>query len=105
LEAHRFLCNRHLVYRDAETFFRGWRLVSSQNLDVLSEWIGQSIFVRHGLVSSPNNVPPRIPQWCLIALSITLAAAPWLRWRFSLRTLLLATTLVAVLLWLFVAMR
>jgi hypothetical protein len=80
-------------------------VVSSQNMDVPSEWIGQSIFVRHGVVSSLNNVPLRILHWCLVALGITLAAAPWLRWRFSLRTLLLATTLVAVLLWLFVAMR
>src|SRR4051812_45703137 len=31
-----------------------------------------------------------------------LAALPWLRWRFSLRTLLIATTLVAVVLWLIV---
>ena len=29
---------------------------------------------------------------------VVLAAAPWLRWRFSLRTLLIATTLIAVLL-------
>ena len=33
-----------------------------------------------------------------VAICGTLAAAPWLRWRFSLRTLLIATTLVAVVL-------
>ena len=31
-------------------------------------------------------------------ITIVLAAAPWLRWRFSLRTLLIVTTLVAVVL-------
>jgi hypothetical protein len=40
------------------------------------------------------------PLWPAILLTTALAAAPWLRWfkRFSLRTLLIATTLVAVIL-------
>jgi hypothetical protein len=40
----------------------------------------------------------RTPHWLPILLSAALVAAPWLRWRFSLRTLLIATTLVAVVL-------
>ncbi len=36
------------------------------------------------------------PYWFLIAVDGALIAAPWLRFRFSLRTLLIATTLVAV---------
>jgi hypothetical protein len=45
------------------------------------------------------------PYWFLILLTAAIAAAPWLRWpkRFSLRTLLIATTLVAVVLGLIVA--
>ena len=46
-----------------------------------------------------------IPTWFLLILSVTLAAIPWLPWwsnRFSLRTLLIATTLVAVVLGLIV---
>jgi hypothetical protein len=39
-----------------------------------------------------------IPVWFAILTTATLASAPWLRWRFSLRTLLIATTLVAVVL-------
>jgi hypothetical protein len=41
-----------------------------------------------------------IPLWLPVILSATLAAAPWIRWskRFSLRTLLIATTLIAVVL-------
>jgi hypothetical protein len=50
------------------------------------------------------------PFWCIAAMASALplgwtalrwrllAALPWLRWRFSLRTLLIATTLVAVVL-------
>jgi len=42
----------------------------------------------------------RLPDWFLVLTSLGLAAMPWLRWarRFSLRTLLIATTLVAVIL-------
>ena len=43
-----------------------------------------------------------IPYWFLTLFSAALAAAPWLRWRFSLRTLLLAITLIAVVLGLIV---
>jgi hypothetical protein len=39
-----------------------------------------------------------VPFWLLVLPLITLAVAPWLRWRFTLRTLLIATTLVAVVL-------
>jgi hypothetical protein len=39
-----------------------------------------------------------IPAWCFVLVSGALATAPWLRWRFSLRTLLIAMTVVAVLL-------
>jgi hypothetical protein len=42
------------------------------------------------------------PHWFLVLLSAAFATAPWIRWRFSLRTLLIATTLVAVVLGLIV---
>jgi hypothetical protein len=38
------------------------------------------------------------PYWVPFILTATVAALPWIRWRFSLRTLLIATTLVAVVL-------
>jgi len=50
----------------------------------------------------------RMPYWFASSLSIVLAALPWLLWlpkRFSLRTLFLATTLVAVVLGLIVWLR
>jgi hypothetical protein len=45
-----------------------------------------------------------VPDWFLIGVAIALSAAPWIRWpnRFSLRTLLVATTLVAAVLGLIV---
>jgi hypothetical protein len=39
-----------------------------------------------------------VPDWFVLISLATLAAVPWFRWRFTLRTLLVATTLIAVLL-------
>jgi hypothetical protein len=53
------------------------------------------------LVSPPAKQLPVIPHWFAVSLFGVLAVAPWRRssdWRFSLRTLLIATTLVAVVL-------
>src|SRR5215212_3804853 len=57
------------------------------------------------LRNSPQHVVPTdiftIPTWSgvlLVTLLTAIAAHPWIRWRFSLRTLLIATTLIAVVL-------
>jgi hypothetical protein len=42
------------------------------------------------------------PHWIVVIVSGAVAIMPWLRWRFSLRTLLIATTVVAVVLGLIV---
>ncbi len=39
-----------------------------------------------------------VPIWFIASMAGIIAFLPWLHWRFSLRTLLIATTLVAVLL-------
>jgi hypothetical protein len=39
-----------------------------------------------------------LPHWVFAALPAVFATVPWIRWRFTLRTLLIATTLVAVVL-------
>ena len=39
-----------------------------------------------------------IPYWLLVGISAALAAAPLKRWRFSMRTLLVATSIVAIVL-------
>jgi hypothetical protein len=49
-----------------------------------------------------------VPYWFLVAMLVAIGGAPWLSWwpgRFSLRTLLIATTLVAVGLGLIVWLR
>ena len=43
-----------------------------------------------------------VPYWFATLFFTVLATLPWFRWRFSLRTLLIATTLVAVVLGLIV---
>jgi hypothetical protein len=43
-----------------------------------------------------------IPHWFAMLFTLVLGVLPWLRWRFSLRSLLVATTLVSVLLGLIV---
>ena|SRR5438270_10510728 len=42
----------------------------------------------------------QIPHWLFLSpfLLATVAAAPWMRWRFSLRTLLIGTTIIAIVL-------
>ncbi len=38
------------------------------------------------------------PFWALIPLSLLLSASPWIRWTYSIRTLLITMTLIAVVL-------
>jgi hypothetical protein len=38
-----------------------------------------------------------IPYWSVLVLILAMAVTPWLRWRFSLRTLLTIMTLIAIL--------
>src|SRR5687768_4796513 len=38
----------------------------------------------------------QVPYWLLVLAASFSAAVPWFKWKFSLRTLLIATTLVAV---------
>jgi hypothetical protein len=47
----------------------------------------------------------QVPNWFPIVLAVAFGAAPWITYRFSLRTLLIAMTLMAVVLELVVAFR
>ena len=56
---------------------------------------------RFGIQRVPTFVYVEGPYWVCVLVAATigiLAALPWIRWRFSLRSLLIATTLVAVVL-------
>jgi hypothetical protein len=62
---------------------------------------GSTVDVWGAATTMLDGAGPIIPDWFLVLVLGTGAAAPWipwLRWRFSLRTLLIATTLVAVVL-------
>ena len=48
--------------------------------------------------SVPGTIASTIPQWLAVSLLLLVSSAPWLPQRFRLRTLLIATTLVAVVL-------
>ena len=51
-----------------------------------------------GVGSDSDTSFVRAPCWFAAVLLGVFAATPWLRWRFSLRTLLIVTTVVAVVL-------
>ena len=50
----------------------------------------------------PGTIAFRFPYWFAAFILGMIAELPWLHWRFSLRTLLIATTLAAVVLGLIV---
>jgi hypothetical protein len=47
----------------------------------------------------------QVPNWFPVVVAVAFGVAPWITYRFSVRTLLIATTLVAVVLGLAVAFR
>jgi hypothetical protein len=93
----RLMILRHPDYSDGGR--GGWRMRSYRVEDVVrlderrknppprfAWW-----FNRHN-----GNLTVRAPHWLLVAAGMVLAAMPWIRSRFSLRTLLIGTALVAV---------
>jgi hypothetical protein len=65
----------------------GWRHSSSEANPVNNSFIWQ---FSEGI----TNVT--LPLWLVVPILAAAGATPWIKWRFSLRTLLIATTLVAV---------
>jgi hypothetical protein len=62
---------------------------------LVSDWASHS---RFGVSYSSDGLFAllAVSYWLLTVFAIGIAAAPWLKWRFSLRTLLIATALVAL---------
>ena len=60
--------------------------------------LGPGPSARFGVMRGSGIRVVLLPHWFDILFVASIAAAPWLRWRFSLRTLLIATTLVAAVL-------
>jgi hypothetical protein len=50
-----------------------------------------------------RGIGASIPPWAIIPPLVILASFPWIRWRFSLRTLLIATTIIGLILGLIIA--
>jgi hypothetical protein len=102
---HRFTSSRGCVFIDEQFLLAGTRPKASQH-----KLLGHSVL--HVLISGgavkPNGVGTKLPLWPLVTIVAVLPMAPWiliipwLRWRFSLRALLIATTLVAIVLGLIV---
>jgi hypothetical protein len=48
------------------------------------------------LIGQPRHFYLCVPHWLPIALCAAFAAAPWINWRFCLRTFLLAIALISL---------
>jgi hypothetical protein len=59
-------------------------------------WSAGSTNAELGIERTATGYFVAMPHWFTILLTATVAALPWFKWQFSLRTLLIATTLVAV---------
>jgi hypothetical protein len=80
-----------LVTWQTHDYPRSWEITSSRifSSNMWREWRWHF---------SSEYVEIGCPYWALVVASAAVAACSWLRWRFSVRTLLIATTLVAVVL-------
>ncbi len=72
--------------------------------DVLLPRVKLLRFRRYGSIPRTYDLNAMAPYWFLLPVTWMLAAAPWVRWsvRFSLRAMLIAMTLVAVALGVYV---
>jgi hypothetical protein len=88
------------------TFGSNWSESGSDDMDGTPGAIQRFTENKLGfaVMTDTNNFSVVLPHWFALALIATCAAAPWMQWskRFSLRTLLIATTLVAMVLGLIV---
>lgn len=69
--------------------------VSKSDAPAIFSWLQ---FNRNFYIQSGASYEITLPYWLLVVPFATLAAIPWMRWRFSLRTLLIATTVIAAIL-------
>ena len=85
-----------------QSYWAGFSMTLPKTDDWLASskgWIG--LLYCGGPFESVLRVRFRVPYWLPIGSAVALSTGPWLPWwpnRFSLRTLLIATTLVAVVL-------
>jgi hypothetical protein len=70
-----------------------WRYVATD----IGNWSNLPSLLEFSL-DTHDSVTLDFPHWFLIVLFVALTAIPWIRWRFSLRTLLIVMTLLAAML-------
>jgi len=77
-----------------------WRVHSEQVRSEHDRLLLPENAIGFGIIRFQANAEVHIPYWLLVLLTATISASPWFRLakRFSLRALLIATTLVAVVL-------
>jgi hypothetical protein len=68
------------------------------NVHLFPNGIGAAIFQFHSTGGPTITSVVGAPFWLLVPLSAAMSFAPWVRWRFSLGTLIIAMTLVAAVL-------
>jgi hypothetical protein len=72
--------------------------IGSYFKDFWMVWGSHRYFFFDGVVAYGRMGRTAVPIWVLAVITAAVAAAPWLTWRFSLRTLMVATMLIASLL-------
>ena len=73
--------------------------IRNGNVTVDDTWVEKNLrWFGAQRVKTPTGTWPAIPFWLPTLFVGVLAGVPWLRYRFSLRTLLIATTLIAMVL-------
>jgi hypothetical protein len=89
----------YFAHFDAEIAYTG-----TGNSSAPRQWAYKSLGGYHannGLFvwkRSESSLKAALPHWAVAILALMIGAGSWLPWRFSLRSLLIATTLVALLL-------
>jgi hypothetical protein len=80
-----------------DTQITNWEIFSVSMRDELSDFVRQS-WPSVGIASNNGLLEAAVPHWILVALTAAIVSVSWTcgKWRFSLRTLLIAITLVAV---------
>ncbi len=88
---------KSLWYKIDRTAKTSWEVASVKATDNVPK--NRRVFERSWLpFGNPLSVAWVIPHFVFVLISSALAVLPWFRYRFSLRTLLIATTIVAVVL-------
>jgi hypothetical protein len=88
-----------LLYWSTEPYaekFSGYWSSPASICEIRSDVSGSYFWFR--LTKLPKELLLLVPMWLSVAAIGGIATTPWLQWRFSLRTLLIATALVAAVL-------